>query len=298
MRCPSCSHAGYSVGHAHGSEVYSCPNCDLWFVPPSAHAQSEIYEDWYNETSHDIERYLNDMAGAYLRQSAHLKQLTNGRTLLDVGCGIGIFLKFARDDGWEVHGTDFSSGARRIARDQFGLELQHDLSGFPDQSFDVVRISHVLEHVTAPIPFLKELQRVLKPEGILAVATPNREPLSFAVMNRLRRFLKQDRRLTSHVCPPSHVLGLNQKSLTALAERSGLRSLETFTVSMGSPTYFPMFFDGLLFRFRVNDIPVKTLIRYWLPQFTDNIGNVFGRGQWLIGYFTKYPAQQTADRTL
>lgn len=255
-------------------------------MPPSAHAQTEIYEDWYNEDSHDFERYLNDMRGAYLRQSQQLKQLTNGRKLLDVGCGIGIFLKFARDDGWDVHGTDFSSCARKIAREQFGFQLQRDLSVYPDQSFDVVRISHVLEHVIDPNSFLNELRRVLKPNGILLIVTPNREPLSFAVANKLRRFLKHDRRLTSHVRPPSHVLGLNPKSLNNVASRSGLRSIKTFTISMGSPTYFPMFFDGLLIRSRLKDIPLRTLVRYWLPQFADNVGNVFARGQYLVGYFT------------
>ena len=115
---------------------------------------------------------------------------------------------------------------------------------------------------------------------------PNREPLSFGVVNSLRR-LKGGRRLTSHVAPPSHVLGLNKHSLKEMIERVGLREERMFTVSMGSPTFFPMFFDGLLFRYRLQDIPIRQLARFWLPMFADNVGNPFGRGQWLVGYFRR-----------
>jgi hypothetical protein len=56
---------------------------------------------------------------------------------------------------------------------------------------------------------------------------------------------------------------------------------------MGDRTYYPMLYDGLMRRVPLREIPLRSLLRYWLPLIADNAGNRIGFGQWIVGYFRK-----------
>lgn len=95
--------------------------------------------------------------------------------LLDVGCGNGQFLVTVRSAGWHVTGIDFDQAAVHTAQ-KLGVDArlgalaeQH----FPDCSFDVVTLSHMIEHVHNPRELVTECARILKPGGILWLVTPN-----------------------------------------------------------------------------------------------------------------------------
>lgn len=97
-------------------------------------------------------------------------------SLLDVGCGNGQFLQNMKNLGWEVKGVEIDERAVTTARKFLGLDV---ISGtlenaqFPDNFFDIVTVSHVIEHLYDPINFLGECRRVLKPGGKLVLLTPN-----------------------------------------------------------------------------------------------------------------------------
>jgi ubiquinone/menaquinone biosynthesis C-methylase UbiE len=96
--------------------------------------------------------------------------------VLDVGCGRGQLLQAFQRQGCEVLGTEFSDGACRYARDVLKIPVKvgllHELN-FPNESFDVVVMWHVLEHVSDPRPTLAEVSRILKPGGLFMVAVPD-----------------------------------------------------------------------------------------------------------------------------
>jgi 2-polyprenyl-3-methyl-5-hydroxy-6-metoxy-1,4-benzoquinol methylase len=105
-----------------------------------------------------------------------LEKLRQGGLLLDVGCGDGAFLKLARERGWEISGTEHSSYAANYVGEALGIPVfcgEIFGAGYPDNSFDVVTMWHVLEHVTDPGRYLREIHRILKPSGLLLVAVPN-----------------------------------------------------------------------------------------------------------------------------
>jgi ubiquinone/menaquinone biosynthesis C-methylase UbiE len=107
----------------------------------------------------------------------YLEDLPAGR-LLDVGCGDGGFLHRMQKLGWSATGVDFDPKAIENAQVRYGSAitlLNSDLAHahFSDDCFDVVTISHVIEHVTDPPALLAEARRVLKPGGRLVVTTPN-----------------------------------------------------------------------------------------------------------------------------
>ncbi|MGH2740845.1 MAG: class I SAM-dependent methyltransferase, partial [Actinomycetota bacterium] len=117
---------------------------------------------------------LREMAGRYVMylRSEH------GR-LLDVGCGNGVFIAGMRRLGWEVAGVDPDPAGVEAARER-DLDVEHatlEDAHFPDASFDVLTMSHVIEHVPDPEGTLRECLRVLRPGGQLVIATPNVDSL-------------------------------------------------------------------------------------------------------------------------
>jgi 2-polyprenyl-3-methyl-5-hydroxy-6-metoxy-1,4-benzoquinol methylase len=103
--------------------------------------------------------------------------------LLDVGCGDGMLTARAAPIMERVVGVDSEASAIRLAKEKLGefpnCELMHtacyDLP-FDDKAFDVVTSADVIEHLKEPMHHLREICRVLKPEGALVLTTPKWRP--------------------------------------------------------------------------------------------------------------------------
>ncbi|MBI4355772.1 MAG: class I SAM-dependent methyltransferase [Candidatus Omnitrophica bacterium] len=95
---------------------------------------------------------------------------------LDVGCGSGGFLQYLSRRGWEADGVDPYPQAGQEREPARGYRL---FSGalaearYPAATFDVITLWHVLEHLPEPVPVLQEVVRILKPSGVVMIATPN-----------------------------------------------------------------------------------------------------------------------------
>ncbi|MBI9074127.1 MAG: class I SAM-dependent methyltransferase [Desulfatibacillum sp.] len=96
--------------------------------------------------------------------------------VLDIGCSIGHFLALARDAGWETVGLELSEKAVAYATGELGLDVRPQLldeAGFPPESFDVVTLWGVIEHLKRPVETLRQITEVLKPGGVLLTFCPN-----------------------------------------------------------------------------------------------------------------------------
>ncbi len=111
-----------------------------------------------------------------------------GCRVLDVGCGGGILAEGLAEAGSQVVGLDPGEQAIQAARvhlqvSQLPIEYRQgtvaDLLGTEDATFDVITCLEVLEHVPEPGKLLKECTRLLKPGGVLFVATLNRTVRSY-----------------------------------------------------------------------------------------------------------------------
>lgn len=148
------------------------------------------------------------------RANRHLPRAAPGARLLDVGCGNGQFLLTAGALGWEAWGIEPDPHAVAAARSA-GLRVEQGglpETGMPDAYFDVVTMDHVLEHLHDPVAALREVRRILKPRGILWIATPNLDSLGS------RRFGPHWRGLE----PPRHLVLLTPSSLELVCVRAGL----------------------------------------------------------------------------
>lgn len=95
--------------------------------------------------------------------------------VLDIGCGNGRVLLQLRSVGWEVSGVepDPKSAAQAV---QAGLDVRTGLlnpGDWPDGYFDAITMNHVIEHLHDPVGILRTCAQVLKPGGLISIATPN-----------------------------------------------------------------------------------------------------------------------------
>lgn len=103
--------------------------------------------------------------------------------VLDIGCGSGQFLQWLAAHGFHAHGVEISQLAAQRAR-QIGLDVYcGELvdAQYPDDFFDVVIANHVLEHVYDPVGLIREVARILKPNGLFIIGVPNIESYEYRV---------------------------------------------------------------------------------------------------------------------
>ncbi|MDX2186792.1 MAG: class I SAM-dependent methyltransferase [Opitutaceae bacterium] len=108
--------------------------------------------------------------------------------LLEVGCGHGGFLGLAVEAGYEVAGTEMSPWVVEQARNWFEVDVRAgpvDHQDFPLGSFDAIALHDVIEHLPDPVATLSHCKRLLKPEGVLFLQTPEyKEHLTYADLVR------------------------------------------------------------------------------------------------------------------
>jgi glycosyltransferase involved in cell wall biosynthesis/2-polyprenyl-3-methyl-5-hydroxy-6-metoxy-1,4-benzoquinol methylase len=179
--CPACgTRDSIWVADEYGLGVRRCLHCDLIYVSPRL---SEPQQHYHGERDSILAKYGAILRGEkghnrdpnYRQELAVLARLKPTGKLLDVGAHCGFFLRMARGMGWELHGVE-PSPAAELAREFFGLEVHRghvEELGFPDESFDLVTLIDVLEHIDRPPKLLAEVRRLLKPDGLVFVKTPN-----------------------------------------------------------------------------------------------------------------------------
>ncbi|MBD0723615.1 methyltransferase [Flavobacterium sp. L1I52] len=146
---------------------------------PSLENLGKYYEseDYISHTDNRrslFEKAYHFVKGIALKNKLNLinsQQAAKGR-ILDIGAGTGDFLSVAKNDGWQTMGIEPSDRAKEIAIGK-GISFVENTTELENHSFDVITMWHVLEHVPDLDFQIKELKRLLKPEGTLIVAVPN-----------------------------------------------------------------------------------------------------------------------------
>ncbi|MFV5687347.1 class I SAM-dependent methyltransferase [Flavobacterium sp. ZT3R25] len=146
---------------------------------PSLENLGKYYEsvDYISHT--DSKRSLFEKAYHFVKSIALKNKLNlinslqpNKGSILDIGAGTGDFLSVAKENGWHTIGIEPSDKAKAIAK-QKGVSFVGETSVLESHSFDVISMWHVLEHIPDLDEQLKELKRLLKPNGTLIIAVPN-----------------------------------------------------------------------------------------------------------------------------
>lgn len=104
-----------------------------------------------------------------------INSISEKGTFLDIGCGTGDVLNAAQENGWTITGIEPNESARAIANNKTNNSV-FDISKLlelPEQSFDVISLWHVLEHLPNLEEHVQLFKRLLKPNGKLIIAVPN-----------------------------------------------------------------------------------------------------------------------------
>ena len=151
---------------------------------------------YWNERIHDLEmtshpvgtaEFFADLDAYRFDKLRYLPEVVDfaghrGKSVLEVGCGLGLDLVRFAEGGAKVTGVDLSRTAIDLARRHFELkELEGELAvmdgtalTFPDASFDVVYVHGVLPYAAEPEALVSECRRVLKPGGEAIFMSYNR----------------------------------------------------------------------------------------------------------------------------
>ena len=161
--------------------VSRCEDCSLIYTNPRLPAPEQVY--WGDAALYYEEARLifEGKAGHhrdrnYLGEIKSIERHRRGSRFLDVGCNMGMLLRLAMKRGWDVVGLEPSPSLASLAG-KHGFEVYncflHEMPDRENDSFDVVALSDVFEHIAEPIPFLQQAARLLKDDGILYVKVPN-----------------------------------------------------------------------------------------------------------------------------
>ncbi len=157
--------------------------------------------------------FLPSVGDAAELEVMRIRAFETGR-LLDVGCGGGAFLRRMRKAGWVVTGTepDAKAAARLAAQERFPVYSSlEDLIQEGGLHFDVIVLSHVIEHLPDPIHTLAQLRSLLSKGGRLLLTTPNALSLGSRIFGASWRGLE----------PPRHFNVFSPVSLRQALEHAG-----------------------------------------------------------------------------
>ena len=160
--------------------------------------------------------YLRD-GGTMMTREGLLQRAPGARSVLDIGCGNGDFLAAMAGDGRSLVAIEPDPAAREVAAAK-GLkvlpgsaeDLPPDLAG---QSFDLITMTHVLEHCRDPLHALRNVRDLLGPSGVFYCEVPNCGAIYFRTLAQISEMLDV----------PRHLQFFTDASLTALCRKAGLQ---------------------------------------------------------------------------
>jgi 2-polyprenyl-3-methyl-5-hydroxy-6-metoxy-1,4-benzoquinol methylase len=180
VSCNLCgSAATRPFAHKQGMQVVQCVACGLVYVNPRL-SPSELDEHYNSDQSSRTQYYL-DVEVADRRTFNEFLDVAEQHCpdkgdLLDVGPNIGTCLTLARERGWKGHGVEINREAARYCREERGLDVIGGIleaDTYPANSFNVVLMGDVIEHVPDPLSLMRVIARILRPDGCVLISTPN-----------------------------------------------------------------------------------------------------------------------------
>lgn len=224
----------------------SNPNCrHIWLDPvPTRDNIDKAYQNYYTHGQpgaaqytlsarvvrsilHPVSIYLLRMRSERKRYKyMFLGEMPAGR-LLEVGCGNGKRLVRMQTLGWEVMGQEVDAKAAKHVSDNCKIRVHlGPLETLPSdiKKFDVVILSHVIEHVHDPVELLLTCHHFLKENGLLVIMTPNAASYGHRKFGKLWRGLE----------PPRHLHLFTCNTLTQIVNAAGFKRQHCKTIAVGA----------------------------------------------------------------
>ncbi len=215
--------------------IVSCNDCGFKFTNPRPedsvlgnYYKAEEYISHTNTKKGLVNKLYHLVRSRTLKKKLNLvRSYVSRGTILDYGCGTGMFLNVCKNAGWESYGMEPDDEARKIAS-AANLNLFSDKSRIntyiTDKKFNVITLWHVLEHVTDMDETLSFFKNRLDKNGVLIIAVPNH--VSFDAKHYGEYWAAYD--------VPRHLHHFEKKTIQQLVENKGFRLRETLPMKFDS----------------------------------------------------------------
>lgn len=141
---------------------------------------------------------------------------------MDIGCNIGLFMKVAQQAGFDVKGVELNADCALYGREKFHLDIDSNYLediAFPDETFDVITLFDVLEHIPNMNTFINEVKRILKNNGLIVLQSPNLNSLMSEITKGKWYWLG----------PPDHLYHFTPDAMTRFLRSHGFSIKEVKT---------------------------------------------------------------------
>jgi len=213
--------------------IVKCRGCGLIFLNPQPTEKeiSRYYPDEYGphqkiKESFKYGFFSKSLSRIYKFFRRGGKRQINGefsmpgeaaKTYLDFGCGSGHSLSDIRlqHQNWDIYGLDNNETACTRAR-ELGVKifcgdiLKMEL---PDNFFDIVNMSHIIEHLSDPLAVMLKINKLLKKGGTVVISTPNFDSLAAKIFGKFWYALDT----------PRHLFIFSPLTLSALLDKTGFK---------------------------------------------------------------------------
>lgn len=189
--------------------VFKCINCGQVQINPIPTIDED--RNYYNRNSQaksvfedvNMQVMKSKVAGDVNRRFEMFKdKIDKNMKLLEVGCGYGFFVEHLKSKGYNIEGIEIGNSRREYGIKELGCEifdinlLSEDIPMSQNEKYDIIFLFHVLEHISEPEKFLKNIRKMLKTEGTLIIEVPNIDDHMLIRSEQYRDFYFQRAHLT------------------------------------------------------------------------------------------------------
>ncbi len=209
--------------------VYECSTCRLQYLDKKF-VKKFLTGSFYRKTYvklYDKKFFLNNN-NHYAKIFEKIKKYTANKKVLEIGSGGGYLYHYLKKNVKKYEAVELSDIQRKYLSKKFKIKTYKEINDAPKSDYDVVIIISVLEHVTDPVDFLKNLKILLRKKGRIIIECPSiNDPLvGFYNVQSYKDFYYR----------AVHINYFNKNHLMKIVNKSGLKLLEVFSVLVYSLT--------------------------------------------------------------
>jgi SAM-dependent methyltransferase len=219
--CPLCGAEKFRRLWPGDIPFVRCGDCGLTYQNPQPHQDdlSRRYDSDYFSYERENEEAFFTLMRLGL-QDVGFDELVKGLppSFMDVGCATGLLLEEMKSRGFREQGVEICAPAAEFGRRARMVSIYTgtlEEAAFGDESFGVIHCSHLIEHLTDPVSFVREVRRLLVPGGLFLVTTPD-------ILGFQSLLFRERWRSAIH----DHMVLFSRRSLKRVLEEAGFRVLK------------------------------------------------------------------------
>lgn len=226
MTCKVCGSVKYNkIGEVKGiwkenKNAYQCEECFLYYI--DSPSEEEMYSLYKNEYHKSIKNKIFEIAKRKMRYARVLNQFNfiknavdcENKKVCEIGAFDGLLLNIFKNNNSEVFGYEISDQAREYAENKYDIALKTDFLS-DNQKYDIIVLSHVIEHFKEPKETLSKIKSMLNENGFIYIEVPNSPMPNQCSKEMLIRYLTT-----------THTVNFNMDNLKTFVENGGFKIIK------------------------------------------------------------------------